>query len=197
MGVADKVCGMTFSEFGRTIGENGSRGTDHGAAAPLMVFGKGVNPGIIGANPNIPAVIQDSQDLPMVHDFRQVYASVLQDWFGIEDWQAILDDDFDILPIFKGTTPTAERNGGSDPFQVTNYPNPVSSNTTIAFTSPGGHMVINLLDAQGRFILKIAEGNYPVGFHRVVFDRSSLNSGMYYYQLKLNGVAVTKKMLVL
>ena len=198
MGVDDKVCGMTFSEFGRTIGENGSIGTDHGAAAPLMVFGKNVNPGIIGANPNIPAVIQDSQDLPMIHDFRQVYASVLQDWFGIEDWQAILNDNFDILPIFKGATPTDEVVGeGSDPYKVSNYPNPVSNTTTIAFTSPGGHVVINLMDAQGRFMLKIAEGQYPVGFHRVVFDRSSLNSGTYFYQVKLNGMAVTKKMLVL
>ncbi|MEZ4953189.1 MAG: hypothetical protein R2825_06400 [Saprospiraceae bacterium] len=46
-------------------------------------------------------MIQSSQDLPMVHDFRQVYASVLQDWFGIEDWQGILQDSFDILPILK------------------------------------------------------------------------------------------------
>ena len=197
MGVADKVCGMTFSEFGRTIGENGSFGTDHGAAAPLMVFGKGVNPGIIGENPNIPAFIQNSQDLPMVHDFRQVYASVLQDWFGIEDWQGILNDNFDILPIFKGVTSTDEVAGGSDPFKVSNYPNPVSSTTTIAFMSPGAHVVINLLDVQGRHIVKIAEGQYPMGMHRVVFDRSSLNSGTYFYQVVLNGLLVTKKMLVL
>ncbi len=197
MGMDDKVCGMTFSEFGRTIGENGSFGTDHGAAAPLMVFGKNVNPGIIGDNPNVPANIQDSEDLPMIHDFRQVYASVLQDWFGIEDWQGILNDDFDILPIFKGDPSPTEEVGGSDPFNVSNYPNPVSSTTTIAFTSPGGHVVINLMDVQGRFMLQIAEGQYPMGFHRVVFDRSSLNSGTYFYQVKLNGVAVTKKMLVL
>jgi uncharacterized protein (DUF1501 family) len=199
MGVDDKVCGMTFSEFGRTIGENGSFGTDHGAAAPLMVFGKNVNPGLIGDNPEIPTVIQSSQDLPMVHDFRQVYASVLQDWFGIEDWQGILQDSFDILPIFKGATPTDEAigQGSSDPFQVTNYPNPVSTSTTIAFSSPGAFVTINLMDAQGRHILKIAEGQYPVGFHRIVFDRSSLNSGTYFYQVKLNGIAVTKKMLVL
>ncbi len=198
MGVDDKVCGMTFSEFGRTIGENGSFGTDHGAAAPLLVFGKNVNPGIIGDNPVIPATIQNSQDLPMVHDFRQVYASVLQDWFGIEDWQGILNDDFDILPIFKGVTSTETVAGqGGDPFQVTNYPNPVRTSTTIAFSSPGAFVTINLLDAQGRQILQIAQGQYPVGFHRVVFDRSSLNSGTYFYQVKLNGVAVTKKMLVL
>ncbi|HHM21187.1 MAG TPA: T9SS type A sorting domain-containing protein, partial [Bacteroidetes bacterium] len=80
---------------------------------------------------------------------------------------------------------------------VTNYPNPVSTTTTIAFLSPGGQVAINLLDTQGRFILKITQGRYPAGFHRVVFDRSSLNSGTYFYQVVLNGIAVTKKMLVL
>lgn len=198
MGVADKVCGMTFSEFGRTIGENGSLGTDHGAAAPLMVFGKGVNPGIIGANPEIPAFIQDSQDLPMVHDFRQIYASVLQDWFGIEDWQGILNDDFDVLPIFKGVTSTDETTGTSgDLFEVSNFPNPVSSTTTIAFMSPGGQVQIRLLDANGRFIMNVAEGQYPMGYHQIVFDRGSLNSGTYLYQVVLNGVMITKKMLVI
>ena len=197
MGVADKVCGMTFSEFGRTIGENGSFGTDHGAAAPLMVFGKGVNPGIIGENPNIPSSIQDSEDLPMVHDFRQVYASVLQDWFGIEDWQGILNGNFDVLPIFKGTTPTEESLGHNDPFRVANYPNPVNASTTITFMSPGSQVVIRLMDAQGRFVTKIAEGHYPPGFHRVMFNRNHLSSGTYFYQVSLNGMVVTKKMLVL
>jgi len=197
MGVADKVCGMTFSEFGRTIGENGSTGTDHGAAAPLFVFGEGVNPGLIGENANIPSVIQESEDVPMQNDFRSVYASVLQDWFGIEDYQGILHDEFEILPIFKGTTPTEEVVDQGGAFEVSNYPNPVMSRTTITFTSPDADVTINLMDAQGRMMLQIAQGHYTAGFHKVVFDRSNLNSGTYFYQVRMNGVAVTKRMLVL
>ncbi|MDO8969189.1 MAG: DUF1501 domain-containing protein, partial [Saprospiraceae bacterium] len=83
LGVDDRVAGMTFSEFGRTIGSNGSTGTDHGAAAPLFVFGKNVIPGIIGSNPSIPSIPLTSYDVPMEHDFRSVYASALKDWFGI------------------------------------------------------------------------------------------------------------------
>ncbi len=196
MGRADDVCGMTFSEFGRTIGENGSFGTDHGAAAPLFVFGKGVNPGIIGANPVIPQDLNVSADLPMVHDFRQVYASVLQDWFGLNYGSDLLFGDFEILPIFKGTTGTSDP-VRRDRFAVGNYPNPVRSNTTITFTSPNAHVVINLLDAQGRHIVKIAEGDFQAGAHQVVFDRSSLNAGTYFYQVKINGMGVTKKMLVI
>ncbi len=197
MGVADKVCGMTFSEFGRTIGENGSVGTDHGAAAPLFVFGEGVNPGIIGENAEIPDVIEDSEDVPMQNDFRSVYATVLQDWFGIEDYQVILNQEFDILPIFEDPTSTEEVAGKGAAFEVSNYPNPVMSRTTITFSSPGAEVAINLMDAQGRFMLQIAQGHYPAGFHKVVFDRSNLNSGTYFYQVKMNGIAVTKRMLVL
>ena len=197
LGIDDKVCGMTFSEFGRTIGENGSQGTDHGAAAPLIVFGKGVNPGIIGQNATIPGAIEESEDVPMQNDFRQVYASVLRDWFEIEDVQSILNQDFEVLPIFREPTATEEVAGIKDAFRVSNYPNPVSSTTTISFTSPNAHVVITLYDAQGRFMLKIAEGQYPAGMHRVRFDRSSLNSGNYFYQVKINGIGVTKRMLVI
>ena len=197
MGKDDNVAGMTFSEFGRTIGANGSVGTDHGAAAPLFVFGKGVNPGIIGSNPDIPQNIDDSADVPMVHDFRQIYASVLQDWFGISNLSEILNGDFEILPIFKGTTPAKEV-AGRDRFNVSNFPNPVRSATTITFVSfSSAYVVINLLDAQGRFIVKIAEGSYLAGANQVRFDRSNLPGGTYFYQVKLNGVGVTKKMLVL
>jgi len=195
MGKDENVAGMTFSEFGRTIASNGSIGTDHGAAAPLFVFGKGVNPGVIGSNPDIPVNLNQSGDVPMQHDFRQVYASVLQDWFGLTNLGDILFKDFDILPIFKGASPVRENKW--DDFGVGNYPNPVRSYTTITFTSfSNAQVTINLMDAQGRFLLKIAEGNYPTGAHQVRFDRSNLPSGTYFYQVKLNGIGVTKKMLV-
>jgi uncharacterized protein (DUF1501 family) len=196
MGYADKVAGMTFSEFGRTTGENGSFGTDHGAAAPLFVFGKGVNPGIIGQNAHIEEDLEHSADVPMQHDFRAVYASVLQDWFGLTGLDDILFQDFPILPIFKGTTDTRQV-GRRDAFEVGNFPNPVRSTTTITFTTPAAHVVVNLMDANGRFILKIAEADYPAGTHRLAFDRSSLPSGTYLYQVKINGMGITKKMMII
>ena len=197
MGLADRVCGMTYSEFGRTISENGSVGTDHGAAAPLIVFGNGVNPGIIGENPFIKEEIGESEDLPMVHDFRQVYASVLQDWFCIENIDEILFDNFEILPIFQTSTPTREKDGLAGGLVVSNYPNPVRRMTTITFTSPSAHVRIELMDASGRFVKKIAEGDYPLGVHNVSFDRGNLSSGTYFYRVVMNGVAVTKRMIVM
>jgi uncharacterized protein (DUF1501 family) len=195
LGKDNDVAGMTFSEFGRTIASNFSVGTDHGAAAPLFVFGKGVNPGIIGNNADIPQDLAISGDVPMAHDFRQVYASVLQDWFGLTTSSSILLQNFDTLPIFK--TVSAVKEDKRDIFGVTNYPNPVTSHTTITFnTFSNAQVTINLMDSQGRFILQIAEGNFPSGIHRVRFDRSNLPSGTYFYQVVQNGMGVTKKMLV-
>lgn len=83
--VSDKVLGMTFSEFGRTIYENGSEGTDHGTGAPMLLFG-GENLGseIIGSPPDL--INTDQYGDPYYEiDFRDVYASALGDWIGLED----------------------------------------------------------------------------------------------------------------
>ncbi len=81
MSLEDRVLGMTFSEFGRRIKSNGSSGTDHGSAAPMFLFGKKVNPTIIGTNPVLPANAGVNDQVPMQFDYRAVYQSILQGWF--------------------------------------------------------------------------------------------------------------------
>ncbi len=81
MGLEDKVLGMTFSEFGRTINSNASSGTDHGTAAPMFFFGKNVSPGIRGTNPIIPSVVNWNTYLPNQFDYRETYLSMLTQWF--------------------------------------------------------------------------------------------------------------------
>jgi uncharacterized protein (DUF1501 family) len=77
----EKVVGFTFSEFGRRPYSNGSFGTDHGTAAPMYVFGKGVNPGLTGEPADL--VNTDSSDNLLVsHDYRQVFTTLLVDWMG-------------------------------------------------------------------------------------------------------------------
>jgi uncharacterized protein (DUF1501 family) len=99
--IQDRVMGMTFSEFGRRIKSNASGGTDHGAAAPVFYFGNSIKPGIIGTNPVIPANVSVNDNVPMQHDFRSLYASVLQNWFGLspQDVQGILMGAFPLLPV--------------------------------------------------------------------------------------------------
>jgi len=85
-GYDDKVLGMTISEFGRRPYENGSNGTDHGTASPTFLFGAGLNgSGFVGAHPDINASAWDNNNnLVPTTDFRDVYASVLTDWFCLD-----------------------------------------------------------------------------------------------------------------
>ncbi|MBO9660936.1 MAG: DUF1501 domain-containing protein [Chitinophagaceae bacterium] len=103
LGVADRVLGMTFSEFGRRIKSNASGGTDHGSAAPVFLFGNGVQSGIIGKNPAITATAAVKDNIEMQHDFRSLYTTVLEDWFMVDHSasQSIMLKDFASLAIVK------------------------------------------------------------------------------------------------
>jgi len=93
----DRVMLMTFSEFGRTVAENGRRGTDHGSAAPMFLAGGKVRPGLIGAHPSLTDL--DNGGLRHHTDFRQVYATVLDRWLGFTS-EAILGKQYEPLGIF-------------------------------------------------------------------------------------------------
>ena len=79
-GNQERVLTMTFSEFGRRIAENGSRGTDHGEASPLFLIGGGVKGGIYGAYPDLNRT--SAGNVRFGTDFRSVYATVLERWLG-------------------------------------------------------------------------------------------------------------------
>ncbi len=81
-GHSEQVLTMSFSEFGRTIFENGSAGTDHGTGAPMMIFGEGIGSGFHGTEPDLINVDMYGDPLFSV-DFRQAYASVLQNWLCV------------------------------------------------------------------------------------------------------------------
>lgn len=83
MGLEERVMGMTFSEFGRRIKANGSVGTDHGAGNPMFIFGKYVNPTVLGANAIIPANASSNAVVPVQFDFKSIYQGILQGWFCV------------------------------------------------------------------------------------------------------------------
>jgi uncharacterized protein (DUF1501 family) len=94
----DRVLLMTFSEFGRTLSENGRHGTGHGAAAPVFLAGGRVKPGLIGAHPSLADL---DNDAPKPHtDFRSLYATVLESWLGIPA-EPILGGRFAEIPILE------------------------------------------------------------------------------------------------
>ena len=81
-GLSKRVLCVTYSEFGRRVKENRSLGTDHGAAAPMIVMGGSLNAGFFGAHPSLGDL--DDGDLKHHTDFRQVYATILDRWIGVD-----------------------------------------------------------------------------------------------------------------
>ncbi len=79
-GRASDVTVLTFSEFGRRVKENGSAGTDHGAASVMLALGGGVKGGVVGDYPSLSDL--DDGDLRFHTDFRSVYATLLDKWLG-------------------------------------------------------------------------------------------------------------------
>lgn len=93
-----RVLTMSFSEFGRRVGQNASQGTDHGTAAPMFLFGPMVRPGLIGNHPSLTDL--DDGDLKHGIDFRSVYAGLLEQWLGADPRQ-IIRGSFRALPVVK------------------------------------------------------------------------------------------------
>ncbi len=195
LGVEDRVIGMTYSEFGRRIKSNSSVGTDHGAAAPMFLFGKSVDPGMLGVNPTLPTSATVNDNVPMQYDFRSIYATILEKWFCLE--KTIIDSlyppgintQLQSLPLLKagtcnGVTPPPASTGD---FTIRNLPNPFTTKTTIEFKTDGGHTLIQIIDTLGRVISLLVDKDYTAGTYRVDFYADGLPNGVYYARLQ-NGV---------
>jgi len=98
LGRADDVAVMMFTEFGRRVEENGSLGTDHGTATPMFIFGRHVKGGFYGRPPSLTDL--DEGNLKMTTDFRSVYATMIKEWLGCDDTQAVLKGKFAPLGVF-------------------------------------------------------------------------------------------------
>jgi uncharacterized protein (DUF1501 family) len=96
--LADRVVVLAFSEFGRRVEENGSKGTDHGTAGPVFLAGSPVKGGLVGPAPRL--LDQHEGDLKMTVDFRRAYASVLEDWLGVPA-RTVLGGAHERLPLFR------------------------------------------------------------------------------------------------
>jgi len=103
-GVADKVLVATWSEFGRRPKENASGGTDHGAAAPVLLIGNPVKGGIYGQAPSL-TDLDSTGNLKFSVDFRSIYQEILGGHLGA-DPKEILGDTFDKLGVLKSPVAT-------------------------------------------------------------------------------------------
>jgi hypothetical protein len=195
--IQDRVIGMTYSEFGRRIKSNSSVGTDHGAAAPMFLFGSKIEQGVLGNNPDIPVNASVNDNIPMQYDFRSVYSTILEKWFCLDKtvvdglYPPNINTQLQSLPLFKGGLTCNGSTPPPDPaFDaiITNYPNPFTESTTIKFRTEGGHTLIQIIDTLGRVIKTLLERDYTTPLtDTVTFDSGGLPTGVYYARFQ-NGV---------
>jgi len=197
--LGDDVVGLTFSEFGRKAKQNGNLGTDHGEIAPIFIFGKPVQSGVSGVNVDLSEATADNnwQLKTVQHDYRQVFATLMQDFLGTND--AVVDNAFfdhnntqsfteNKLPeIIKSSHSVAtsciatpvEDNNSQNLWAV--YPNPVLDTLFVNTFSDIDAIDYQLFETNGRLIKK-GTLSLESGFGSV--DLSYLSPRIYV--LKLN-----------
>ena len=198
LGVEGRVMGITLSEFGRRIKSNSSTGTDHGAAAPLFVFGSNARQLVHGTNPAIPAAATVNDNIPMQHDFRSVYASMLQDWLCVKtsDLQQIMLQNFQNIPLVKTSACNPALPNASGTSLIDNYPNPFTQKTTIRFTTSGGHTLVQIMNTLGQVIATPIDQEYAAaGTYAVPWESGHLGTGVYYARFQNGSVQQVRTMM--
>ncbi len=207
-GLEDRVLTVTTSEFGRRIRANGSYGTDHGTGAPVMIFGKGVQPGVIGKVPDL-----NEENVEMQYDYRQIYANLLRDWMLVDEDKINNDiffkdfingpkedgsGNYEPLPLATQVISGVQESFIGDRFSLENcYPNPANEFTTIQFKMNNTNLVdLTLKDSQGRTVKSLLHEERTEGTHSIKADVSTLPTGIYFYQLKTGFFQETKKLIV-
>lgn len=201
LGVRDRVVGMTFSEFGRRIVSNASQGTDHGAGAPMFVFGSNVISGMIGSNPVIPVGATSNDNVAMQYDFRSVYASLLSQWLcvPVADLNQIMLQNFQQLPLVNSNACTVgidELNRSAGENLISCYPNPFTERTKVKFRSAGGYTLVQVFNQEGALLKTLVNGDYNAGEYEVDYENEGHASGLYYLRLQNESLQQVKNIVV-
>ena len=198
-GLQDRVLVVTTSEFGRRVYENGSLGTDHGTSAPCLLFGSTIVPEIFGNNPDL-TNLNNNNNMQVQYDYRQVYSSLITDWFGLPESiiQSVFGDSFDPIPFVQEPLsvepPSLPKNFKMYPA----FPNPFNPITSVNFElSRTASVTIRVMDQKGRLVHKRSLGRLPIGNHKFNLDAKNWVSGMYFVQLEVSGVKMTQKITLL
>ncbi|WP_052343369.1 DUF1501 domain-containing protein [Saccharicrinis fermentans] len=197
LGLEDKVLTMTFTEFGRRVKSNDSYGTDHGTSTPVFVFGKAVKSQVVGDNPDLSDLVGGNMKYQV--DYRQVYTSVLQDWFGAGKealeaarFSEFVDSRIDIFGLDIGVK---ELEAGK--VNAIAFPIPATDTLTFQFNMPmPGNAVIKLFDVNGRMVYQKRLNYLYYGSQTFVLRVSSLPAGQYVFTVGTNQYTESGKVIV-
>ncbi len=167
----DRVLVIANSEFGRRLADNDSQGTDHGAAGLAMAIGSNVRGGLYGQRPSLTNLTRQGNLIPTV-DFRQIHATVLEDWLDADSGQ-ILGATMETLPFLKAPGTVVDE-GGSPPILV----DPVARRNQ--FIRLYLAYFLRLPDDRGlEYWLTVADGNLPLAEASHWFTQSQEFQNMY------------------
>ena len=189
----DNILGMTFSEFGRRIAQNGSFGTDHGTAGPTMFFGSCFENQIIGDAPIIDQNVDSRDGVPMEIDIRDIYATILSDHLGLgrESVQSSFARDghqVHYYDLFSSCSKETEKEQEEEqevlPPVVSGglriYPNPVTTQVHITGLFAIEEIDISLSDLNGKiFFHQIRQNINPNKEYTISLGVSNLRLGVY------------------
>lgn len=194
------VLSMTFSEFGRRIEQNASGGTDHGAAAPLLLFGEGLNGnGFAGDNPDLHN-LDPNGNLQFGTDFRQVYATLLEYWLCVDAGtvDGVLGQAFPRMPelgLDCAPTPVFE----PPAMQIKHWATYEGGQVGIHYVLPQGMPVqVQIYNMLGQPVSTLFKGYQPAGQHRHIFhtDRTRVAAGYYVYSIQAGRQVFSQKLRV-
>lgn len=198
-GQDQRVCIMPISEFGRRVEPTGS-GTDHGTAAPTFLIGGGVRGGLYGTAPSVRDLDADG-NLKWNVDFRQIYASILAQWFCVPSTEVeshILPRYFQQLPLFRHafTEPIpikVQRDTPAPELQL--HPNPALETLRIRIgglpESADADVRISALD--GRLI---SSGPAVLANGTCTWDVSRIPQGAYVVLVNTRGTTLAGRLII-
>jgi hypothetical protein len=193
---------MTISEFGRRIEQNASNGTDHGAAAPLMLFGKGLNgSGFVGKTPSL-TNLDEVGNLKFETDFRQIYTTILESWLCINSSlvDKVMGKTFARIPEL-GLQCSAVTAVDDDLIAIGKLPMkvyPLDGQLQIQFDLPeSGATSVQLLNLLGQTVSEQSFGQLPAGKQQIALQLAGrLPTGPYVVALRAGRYLGSEKVML-